>query len=173
LSRAESEEQRRKEIFETNNKTALRELISAKEVDAQIDAIVSLSLQSKRLKDEFEALKPWLVDFVIAAVKKVLGSLPKDELISGLVAEAVAMSPLNNDLRLKVHPDDKAAIKDAMAAHPKAFVGIADVLGDASLQPDTVLLEGVGGFMDISQHAQLSELRHHLENQFADASDDV
>lgn len=173
LSHAEKEEQRRKEASEANNKTALRELMKSKEIDAQINAIVNLSLQSKQIKDEFDALKPWLVDFVIAAVGKVLGSLPRDEVIAGLVAEAVAMSPLNEGLRLKVNPGEKADIKDAMTAFPKAFVGVTDVVGDASMKLNTILLEGMGGFMDISQQAQLSELRKHLEDQFAGLSDDV
>lgn len=173
LSHSEKEQNRRTEEFEVNKKSSLREFMKSKEIDNQIDAIVTLSLQAKQIKDEFDSLKPWLIDFVIATTRKILGSLPKDDVIAGLVSEAVTMCPLNDGLKLKVNQSEKVSINDAMIAFPNAFAGITDVIYDATMQPDTILLEGIGGFMDISQNAQLSVLRSHLENQFTERSDDA
>lgn len=174
IETARAEARRVQELTDAGNKArdttlqsiadkALDRYLDAKRIEAAAKAAARLIRDAGEIREEFDALVPWLTEFLADAVQRLVGELDDHDLLSRLVAEGVASMKDARQLTVLVHPSGLRHLQNARAAHPLRFAGVADIRADARLKPGAVSLEGEGGTVDASLVTQLDALCDALE----------
>jgi flagellar assembly protein FliH len=124
-------------------------------------SLAELSSARTRLRKEAEKD---LLKLAIAIARRVLHrELTLDpESIEGVIKVALDKLQSRELSRVRVHPDQLAAVKSALERHGNA--ARVEMIGDSSLQNGDVLFETVHGTLDASIESQLRE----IERGFAD-----
>lgn len=137
--------------------------LDTKKVEAAAEAAARLLRDAGRIRAEFDALTPWLTDFLRDAVTRLVGTLDDDELLSRLVAEGLASQKDARQVVIRVAPKDIERLEAARSVHPLRFAGVAEIRADGCLKPGAVLLEGPGGVLEAGLETQLDILCRELE----------
>lgn len=116
-----------------------------------------------RIRREFEALTPWLVDLVDGSLRRILGELAPADLTGRVVAAAVADLRMRGALTLRAAPEDVPLVLAAREAHPERFDAVTSISGDPDLPRGALVLDGAGGLVDVCVSAQIARLRTHLD----------
>lgn len=105
---------------------------------------------------EREALRDSVAALALEVVKKVAGELASDEVLSRLAATAARDLINPEQLTLIVHPEQRDAVRERLAAVAPDVR--CEVREDATLSPDACVLETEHGAVDASLDAQLERL---------------
>lgn len=161
----------RKAAFETRGRDELKRVIEAEALTKTADGFLRVAREADRIRDEFEALTPWLLDLVERSVRRIIGELDDRDLAARVVAEAVSELDEQTALAIRVRAADREALRDAMVQHPDRFVGVDRIRTDNTLKKGVVVIEGRGGLIDVSIESQLAALTDHLRREltFAEA----
>lgn len=127
-----------------------------------------------RTIDELAALRPRLreqaerdlVRLAVAIARRVVRrELTIDpQAITGLVKAALEQLSAGERIRVRVHPEDEAAVRSCLAAAGRA--ASVEVAGDAALERGSAILETERGNLDASAETQLAEIERGLTDRF-------
>ncbi len=128
---------------------------SAKRNAAEAD---NLLRESAAARQRYDDITPWLVDFVDACLRKIIGQIDHSDLIAAVVTEAIADVKSTEGLVLRVATSDRAALESLIRRHPERFAAIETVVSDSALRKGGLVLQGQGSSAEIGIEAQLSVL---------------
>lgn len=127
-----------------------------------------------RTIDELAALRPRLrqqaegdlVRLAVAIARRVVRrELTIDpQAITGLVKAALEQLSAGERIRVRVHPEDEAAVRSCVVACGRA--ASVEVAGDAALERGSAILETERGNLDASAETQLAEIERGLTDRF-------
>ena len=127
-----------------------------------------------RTIDELAALRPRLreqaerdlVRLAVAIARRVVRrELTIDpQAITGLVKAALEQLAAGERVRVRVHPEDEAAVRSCLVAAGRA--PSVEVSGDAALERGSAILESERGNLDASAETQLAEIERGLTDRF-------
>lgn len=127
-----------------------------------------------RTIDELAAMRPRLreqaegdlVRLAVAIARRVVRrELTIDpQAITGLVKAALEQLSAGERIRVRVHPEDEAAVRSCLAAVGRA--ASVEVSGDATLERGSAILETERGNLDASAETQLAEIERGLTDRF-------
>ena len=127
-----------------------------------------------RTIDELAAMRPRLreqaegdlVRLAVAIARRVVRrELTIDpQAITGLVKAALEQLSAGERIRVRVHPDDEAAVRSCLVAVGRA--ASVEVSGDAALERGSAILETERGNLDASAETQLAEIERGLTDRF-------
>ena len=127
-----------------------------------------------RTIDELAAMRPRLreqaegdlVRLAVAIARRVVRrELTIDpQAITGLVKAALEQLSAGEHIRIRVHPEDEAAVRNCLAAVGRA--ASVEVSGDAALERGSAILETERGNLDASAETQLAEIERGLTDRF-------
>ncbi len=137
--------------------------LDTKRIEAAAVAAARLIHDAGSIRAEFDALTPWLTEFLRNAIEGLVGTLGDTEVLSRLVGEGVATLKDARRVTVLVHPGDLAQLQAAREAYPLRFSGVSELRTDARLQPGAVSLESDGGVIDASLTTQIDILCRELE----------
>ncbi|WP_297218882.1 HrpE/YscL family type III secretion apparatus protein [uncultured Desulfovibrio sp.] len=112
-----------------------------------------------------EGVEGKLVDVVTSAVRKIIGELDDRECTVRVVRNALAAVRSQQRVLIRVSPDDKDSVRQALAAMISASPGAAtflDVTADPRMKPGDCILECELGVVDASLETQLKAIEHAL-----------
>ena len=142
---------------------AVDRYLDTKRVEAAATAAARLIRDAGEIREEFDSMIPWLTEFLEVAITRLIGQLDDEDVLSRLVAEGVSSLKDARQVTVLVHPADLAHLQATRTSYPVRFSGVADIRGDARLQPGAVSLEGAGGSVDASLVTQVEALCAALE----------
>lgn len=130
--------------------------------EKEINALAALDVlnTAQILVARFDALSPWVSQLVVNAVARMVGTIPAHELFLWPLKEYLQQAREGLQLRIRVHPQDYAAL-NRLRADPKyriLFSAVCEVAEDWKLSPGDCLVEDQEGLRDISIRAQISQL---------------
>jgi flagellar biosynthesis/type III secretory pathway protein FliH len=137
--------------------------LDAKRIEAAALAAAQLIHDAGAIRQEFDALAPWLSAFLREAIERLLGELDDEEVIARLVAQGVASLKSAREVTVLMHPGDLRKLEAARLAHPLRFTGVSAIRADARLRPGAVTLQGDGGTVDASLMTQVDILCREIE----------
>ena len=112
-----------------------------------------------------EGVEGKLVDVVTSAVRKIIGELDDRECTVRVVRNALAAVRSQQRVLIRVSPDDKDSVRQALAAMISSSPGAAtflDVTADPRMKPGDCILECELGVVDASLETQLKAIEHAL-----------
>lgn len=112
----------------------------------------------------FRQAEQQLIEVVRQGVRKVLGHYPDIELTIAAVRQALAQAVQQNDLVLRVRPDQLAQVREQLQGllQPFAGTGPVQLQADARLAQGGCVLETAMGIIDASIEGQLAALHRAL-----------
>ncbi len=120
------------------------------------------------------ASEPQLVDLAFAVAQRVLARVVERdrEAVVEIAARALEAARQRTDVRLRVHPDDLAALRDAepWLLDRLARAGCIALLGDPAVGRGGVVVETEAGWVDARLATQLEGLRRALGEAVAPAA---
>lgn len=162
---AEAEKARRKAVMVATADKALADFLDGKRVERDARASAALLSDAASVRQDFDALIPWLTDFLRTAVGRLVGEIGEEEVFSRLVVQGVADLKRSRGIALVVHPDTLARVEAARVQFPDRFSAVERVTPDGSQPRDRLLLEGDGGFVDLSLDVGVDALCAELTRQ--------
>ncbi|MCL1916577.1 MAG: HrpE/YscL family type III secretion apparatus protein [Desulfovibrionaceae bacterium] len=114
-----------------------------------------------------EGLEKGVSALVGEALRKILGSLPPEELMAGVVRQSLALVRGQKQVVLRVSPADEEAVKARLAEIVRDYSSIAfvDVQVDARLVRGSCTLQSEMGVIDASVETQIRAIVNTLEKQ--------
>ncbi len=107
-----------------------------------------------------ENIEKTLVDVVSSSIEKVLGEFSREELVVGIVRQALNTVRNQQKILIRVCPDDEKPLREAlslMIQNKKS--GFIDIIADQRLKPTSCVLESDLGVIDASLETQLTALK--------------
>ncbi|MDR2436365.1 MAG: HrpE/YscL family type III secretion apparatus protein [Puniceicoccales bacterium] len=149
-----------KATYESEKKRGYDDGISSGK-EEMADQLMELATKSA---DSFAKLEKDVIDVVARAIKKILGDVDKNELITSVVKNALKMVKSQKQAVLKVAPSEATFLRDRVVELTKDTPGIEflDVVSDAHLAPGSCLLETDLGVVDASVSVQIAAIEKSL-----------
>ncbi|MDR2366676.1 MAG: HrpE/YscL family type III secretion apparatus protein [Deltaproteobacteria bacterium] len=105
-----------------------------------------------------------LANIVDEAVRKIIGDLPSDEVVVGLVKKALKTMRDDRKILVRVSPEDESAVRTALVGTSEGWASFLDVRGDGRLSRGDCVLESDLGVVEASVETQLRNLSEALKN---------
>jgi type III secretion protein L len=117
--------------------------------------------------DYIEGLEKGIVGIVGDALRKILGELPPEERIIGVVRQALTLVRGQKRVTLCVAPEDEAILRARLQEILGAYAAVdfVDVTADGRLSRGACLLQNEMGVIDASIETQIQALVHTLEKR--------
>ena len=106
-----------------------------------------------------------LIAIVMEGVRRIIGEFDNTELTSKLVRQLVVEAENEGRIRLRVSPDQRAAVQECVRGMPSRHgeVELVEVMADASVSARGCRMETELGFVETSVDAQLEALQAAFE----------
>jgi type III secretion protein L len=149
-----------KATYESEKKRGYGDGVSSGK-EEMADQLMELATKSA---DSFTKLEKDVIDVVVRAIKKILGDVDKNELITSVVKNALKMVKSQKQAVLKVAPSEATFLRDRVVELTKDTPSIEflDVVSDAHLAPGSCLLETDLGVVDASVSVQIAAIEKSL-----------
>ncbi|MFQ6550983.1 FliH/SctL family protein [Aestuariibius insulae] len=171
LRRAEATRKEQSELIRSISDDQLKKFMDQEAITRSAQAFAAALEQAADLRREFEALTPWLENFVESSVRRIIGTLSDAEVIARIVRQGVGDLQSDGGLALRIHPDDSDVTRAAMDEFPNHFEAIKEVCFDGSIAQGSLILNGGGGSVKIDLETQLSALTRWIKEQIPDEAD--
>jgi type III secretion protein L len=114
-----------------------------------------------------EGLEKGVSALVGEALRKILGALPPEELMAGVVRQSLALVRGQKQVVLRVSPADEEAAKARLAEIMRDYSSIAfvDVQSDGRLAPGACILQSEMGIIDAGVETQIRAIVNTLEKK--------
>jgi type III secretion protein L len=114
-----------------------------------------------------EGLEKGVSALVGEALRKILGSLPPEDLMTGVVRQSLAMVRGQKQVVLRVAPADEEAVKARLTEIMRDYSSIAfvDVQADARLTNGACTLQSEMGIIDAGVETQIKAIVNTLEKK--------
>jgi type III secretion protein L len=112
-----------------------------------------------------EHLEISMVRIIGEIVRKLLGEMPRDELVIRLVRQALQAVKSERKVTIRIAARDEAAVREGLAAMLQSHDGVGsfiDLLPDPDLPPGSCVLESEMGVIEASLETQLKNLENAL-----------
>jgi type III secretion protein L len=117
--------------------------------------------------DYIEGLEKGLSSLVGDALRKILGALPPEDIISGVVRQSLALVRGQRQVILRVSPQDeprvKARLDDIMREYPS--ISFVDLQSDGRMPPGGCTLQSDMGVIDAGVETQIRAIISTLEKR--------
>ena len=112
-----------------------------------------------------EGLEKGVSSLVGEALRKILGSLPPEDLMAGVVRQALALVRGQKQIVLRIAPADEEAVKARLAEIMREYSSIAfvDVQADGRLAKGACTLQSEMGIIDAGVETQIRAIVNALE----------
>lgn len=117
-----------------------------------------------------ESIESTLVDVVVQSLRKIVGEIPPEELITGIIRQALTTVRNQQRVTVRVAPGDEKAVRTAFATMLQRVPGDAsflDLLVDARLDMGSCILESELGVVDASVETQLKAMENAFKVKIA------
>ncbi len=123
-----------------------------------------LMLLATKNADSFTKLEKDVIEVVIRAIKKIIGDIDRNELITSVVKNSLKMIKSQKQALLKVSPSEVAFLREKVNDLIKdtPSVEFLDVVSDTHLSPGSCLLETDLGVIDASVDVQIAAIEKSL-----------
>ncbi|MDE6432482.1 MAG: HrpE/YscL family type III secretion apparatus protein [Opitutales bacterium] len=114
--------------------------------------------------DSFAKMEKDVTDVVVRAIKKIIGDVDKNELITNVVKNALKMIRSQKQATLKVAPSEAAFLREKVTELMKDTPNLEflDIVSDAHLNPGSCLLETDLGVIDASIDVQIAAIEKSI-----------
>lgn len=114
--------------------------------------------------DFLSGLETRVVGLVSKSLQKILGEMDRQERVTSVVRNALAVTRNESKVTVRVHPDDLDTVQQRMDDIMKPYPGIKyiDVVSDSRLDRDGCILETEVGVVDASLDVQLATIQTSL-----------
>jgi type III secretion protein L len=114
-----------------------------------------------------EGLEKGVSTLVGEALRRILGSLPPEDLMAGVVRQSLALVRGQKQVVLRVAPEDEEAVKSKLADIMREYSSIAfvDVQVDGRLAQGACILQSEMGIIDAGVETQIRAIVNTLEKQ--------
>ena len=127
------------------------------------DLTTQLAHDKERLLDE---LRPHLVRLAISIAQRIVAAeIHQDwQMVERTVRAALKELSCEGELQVRVHPDDKATIEQALGADETILSGISElrVIADPSVERGGCIVESDYGTIDANIPTQFAQLQRTL-----------
>ncbi|MDR1255414.1 MAG: HrpE/YscL family type III secretion apparatus protein [Puniceicoccales bacterium] len=149
-----------KATYESEKKRGYEDGMSSGKVE-MADQLMELATKSA---DSFTKLEKDVIDVVARAIKKILGDVDKNELITSVVKNALKMVKSQKQAVLKVSPTEASFLRDRVDELTKDTPSIEflDIVSDNHLPQGSCLLETDLGVVDASVAVQIAAIEKSL-----------
>lgn len=115
-----------------------------------------------------ENIENTVVDIVTESIKKVIGDLDDKERIIRIVHTALQHVRNQQQILIKVNPQDEKIVRDSLASmiNNQQGANFLDVIADPKLALDSCIIESELGVIDASLATQLKALENAFKNKF-------
>jgi type III secretion protein L len=117
--------------------------------------------------DYIEGLEKGIAGLVGDALRKILGEIPPDELIAGVVRQALTLVRGQKRVTLSVAPEDEPTVRSRTDELLRDYASIAfiDVVADGRLSRGACLLQSDMGVIDAGVETQIRAIIQTLEKR--------
>ncbi len=153
-------------ILKDLSKQCTEERIRAREEGRAIAAKEAFEVfvdMSQRAVEYLQQLEPLLVQVVIAAVEKILGSTSEEDKVRSIVSQMINKMQSGGSMTLRLG-SETGELVDTLKQLPNLHCRV-----DPTLSPDALILESPLGTVDGSLSAQLETLRQALYKRFSNS----
>jgi type III secretion protein L len=167
LKKAEEEAERvklqAKEAFEQEKKLGYAQGLE----DGRLELSEQMMDTVTKALDYLESLEGDMVTLVKEAIKKILGGLPDQEVITGVVRKALSLAQSQRRVILRVSNQDKPFVQEKLAEFMRDYASIefVDLVGDSRLNPGDCLLESELGVIDTGLGTQIKAISNTLDKR--------
>ena len=114
-----------------------------------------------------DGLEKGISTLVGEALRRILGALPPEELMAGVVRQSLALARGQKQVVLRVAPADEGAVKARLAEILREYSSIAfvDVQTDGRLAQGACILESEMGVIDAGVETQIRAIINTLEKK--------
>ncbi|MEM8978516.1 MAG: hypothetical protein AAGD04_03470 [Pseudomonadota bacterium] len=158
-AKAAENEQRLKELSDQS----LERFLNEDAVDATARALAKLMDQTATMRNELDDAKTWIVPIVRTAFKRIIGTLPTDDVLTGAIEQSLGEVRERWDLVLRCHPSLQRQIASVIEENPRLSGAIREVQMDRTLQLSECQLVSGQGVLDIGVDTQMETFLRALE----------
>jgi len=114
-----------------------------------------------------EGLEKGVSALVGEALRKILGTLPPEEIMAGVVRQSLALVRGQKQVVLRVSPADEEAVRARMDAIMREYASIAflDIQSDGRLARGACILQSEMGVIDAGVETQIRAIVNTLEKR--------
>jgi type III secretion protein L len=116
----------------------------------------------------FAAIESKVINIVMKGVKKVVGTIPSEELIASVVKNALAATRNQKQVTIRVCPEELEVVKKQLDGIITEYPGMTfvDVQADSRLNPGGCILESEMGTVDASVDVQIEAIHRAVTRSF-------
>jgi len=117
--------------------------------------------------DYIEGLEKGISSLVGEALRKILGSLPPEELIAGVVRQSLALVRGQRRVILRVSPEDEGPLRSRLEEILREYssIGFVDLQADSRLARGACTLQSDMGVIDAGVETQIRAIINTLEKR--------
>lgn len=162
IQNAEKQRTERESDLKDLSKEELRKFIDEDSLKQHTDGFIKLLREIRTIRDEHDAMVPWLTDLVSISVERILGDIDRPELIARVVQRGVA--ELGQKYTVTVHAAAAMIphLKSAQQLFPDLFETVDRFIADKTVPMDSVILACQAGSVEMSISSQLSAILENL-----------
>ena len=136
--------------------------------EGQVAASTQLLDMASKSVNYFASLEEQVVEIVVQALKRILGSMEDKGLIVQVVRNALAVARTQHEVKIRVAPSQVSILQDNMnkilADYPG--IGFLQVVEDARLTNNGCILETDMGIVEASVEVQIEAISKALTKSF-------
>lgn len=144
--------------------TATAQVMAARE-------ITGIMREASDMRTQFDTLTPWLSSLVETCIRKMVGSLDHDTLLTKIIAQGIAELKADHTLTMRVSGTDHASVQAMAEQNPGIFSSVTAIFPDSSVTPGEIIVEGAGGLITLGFDSTRAALLECLEIALAQEDD--
>lgn len=164
--RAEAIRQKAEEAYEVRKEEGYRDGLDEGRLE-NAEKLMETAMSSVAF---IEGIETTLVDVVVQSLRKIMGGIPPEERIVGIIRQALTTVRNQQRVTVRVAPADEVAVREAFASMLQRVPGessFLDLLVDARLDRGACILESEMGVMDASVETQLQAMENAFKLKIA------
>lgn len=159
-----------RELREIADEQLLR-FVDTNAIDEAARAVQRTLSEAHRIAADFDAVTPWMTEFVKAALFRITGEMPREELWTAVIQQALSDVRERWDLKLRCHPTRVNLFTGIIKNSKDLSETISLVQPDRDLDVDDCLLVSANGVLDISISTQIVTLLLAIEHEYDGATE--
>lgn len=137
-------------------------------LDGKREMAARLTETSMKMSQYFAAVEHQTVVLVMNIVKKVIDTIPEDELIVALVRKALTVFKTQKQITVRVAPSQIESVNERLSEILSKYpeINVIDVKGDDRLSSRDLILESEIGIVDAGINFQLNTIQETFAHYF-------
>ncbi len=159
-ARALQHEAQLKEIADQS----LERFLNEDAVDMTARALGHLLEQARQIRADLDEAEIWVIPLIRLAIKRIVGTIPEEDILTGVVSQSLNEVRDRWNLVLRCHPTLQRQLANIVESDQKLQAAIREVQIDRSLEVEDIRLVTAQGILDIGVNTQIETFLRSIEH---------